>query len=648
MDIWIVIAIAAVLVIASLVLTSFAGARRHARRDAAAFRWLAGTNIAFLLGAMGLMLAPVLPFWLSASMVIMGMLLGLIVGYVALLIGIGENPAPQRYLLMALALGAIQGMLAATIEDVSALVISSSLINGIIGLALSRQLWRRAQTFGKELALLASAPFMAIGMAYLVRLGLVFMEVSAFGITVMTLIITFLMAFSALQWGFALLAFRAARLNRFLEQARDQAEESSRLKSRFLANMSHELRTPLNGILGMTQALEGMISAPEETRMLATIRDSGEGLLATLNDILDLSKVQSGQMEIQPHPFDLRALIENSALLFSVAAQAKAVGFTVDIALGDATARLGDEQRVRQILGNLLSNAVKFTEQGDIRCLVRASGDEVHFRIEDTGIGMTEQQLARIFDEFVQADVSITRRFGGTGLGMPIVSELTQQLGGRIGVTSELAVGTQIDLCLPLPVVPDTRSAQAADDLSGPAISVQGRTPVASAGDHKMTPPPDHAGPLRVLIAEDNKVNQKVMAALLRGLRVELTIVDHGGLAVDMARGEAFDLFLFDAMMPELDGMSALRQITAIYTARAQSVPPAVIVTANVAPEQITEYRAAGFLDVIEKPISKARLLACLSALGVCPQVTDPAASVAIDAPARAASTRATETAAPR
>ena len=647
MDIWIVIAIAAVVVIASLVLTSFAGARRHARRDAAAFRWLAGTNIAFLLGAMGLMLAPVLPFWLSASMVIMGMLLGLIVGYFALLIGIGENPAPQRYLMIVLALGAMQGMLAAIIEDVSALVISSSLINGIIGLALSRQLWRRAQTFGKELALLASAPFMAIGMAYLVRLGLVFMEVSAFGITVMTLIITFLMAFSALQWGFALLAFRAARLNRFLEQARDKAEESSRLKSRFLANMSHELRTPLNGILGMTQALEDMMSAPEESRMLATIRDSGEGLLATLNDILDLSKAQRGQMEIQPHPFDLRALIENSALLFSVAAQAKAVSFTVDIALGDATARLGDEQRVRQILGNLLSNAVKFTEQGNIRCMVHASGDEVHFGIEDTGIGMTEQQLARIFDEFVQADVSITRRFGGTGLGMPIVSELTQQLGGRVGVTSKFGVGTQIDLCLPLPVVPNTQHAQAADDPSAATATPQRR---ASAFDAARSAgaPPDCAGTLRVLIAEDNKVNQKVMAALLRGLRVQLTIVDHGGLAVDMARGEAFDLFLFDAMMPELDGMSALRQITAIYTARAQSVPPAVIVTANVAPEQITEYRAAGFLDVIEKPISKVRLLACLSALGVRPQLSDPTSSGAIAAPARAAFLQAAEAAALR
>lgn len=616
-EIWIVIAIAAVLVIGSLVLTSFAGARRHARREAAAFRWLGATNVAFLLGAMGLMLGQILPFWLSASMVILGMLLGLMIGYISLLIGIGENPLPKRYIGIALICAVVQGLIAAAVQDVTALVISSSLINGILGLGLSRQLWRKAGALGKELAILASAPFAAIGLAYLVRLGLVLLDFGEFTITVATLIITFLMAFSALQWGFALIAFRAARLNRSLEQARDEAEEASRLKSRFLANMSHELRTPLNGILGMTQALEEVISGPEEARMLETIRDSGEGLLATLNDILDLSKVQSGQLEIQSHPFDLRALAEKTALLFGVAARAKGVGFEIEIKLDDGEERFGDEQRVRQILGNLLSNAVKFTEIGEVRCLIQSEGVGVCFRIEDTGIGMTELQQTRIFDEFVQADASITRRFGGTGLGMPIVRELALSLGGTVAVESVFGEGTTVVLRLPLPVLTRTRHlhrrASAPQEIRFAKGSATTLHMLSDTGAQRK-----NDVPLRVLVAEDNKVNQKVFVALLRSLRAQLTIVDHGGLAVEMSRSEEFDLFLFDAMMPVMDGVSALREITADYVALQRPMPPAVVVTANVAPEQIEEYLTAGFLDVVAKPISKARLMECLSSLGLC------------------------------
>ncbi|TVP70948.1 MAG: response regulator [Rhodobacteraceae bacterium] len=617
-EIWVVIAIAAVMVIASLMLTSFAGARRHAKREAVAFRWLGATNIAFLLGAVGLMLGQLLPFWMSASMVILGMLSGIMMGYIALLIGLGEKPPAGRYLAVALACVMAQGVLAATAKDLGSLVISSSFINGVLGLFIARELWQKARPFGIELATLACAPFTAIGIAYLVRLTMVFLNVSAFVVTVITLAITFLVAFSALQWGFALIAFRAARLNRSLEQARDQAEESSRLKSRFLANMSHELRTPLNGILGMTEALEVQVTERDHRRMLETIRDSGKGLLAILTDILDLSQVQSGQLQIQPRPFNLRALVLEIGQTFAASAEAKGVAFEIRIELDDADLRNGDDRRLRQILGNILSNAVKFTEVGAIRVEIGELGGDVCFIIEDTGIGMTEAQQSQIFDEFVQADSSTTRRFGGTGLGMPIARELTQSMGGKLSVTSVFGQGTQVMLLLPLLPCGAAEPSQVPTTGPVPDHPVAPARPEASAGADLL---PDPDIPLRVLIAEDNKVNQKVIAALMRGMRVSLTIVDNGRLAFDLTQNEDFDLFLFDSMMPEMDGSSALCAITRDYVARHKRVPPAVAVTANVAPEQLALYQAAGFVDVVAKPISKKKLEHSLAALGLGPWI---------------------------
>ncbi len=606
-EIWVVIAIAAVMVIASLLLTSFAGARRNAKREAVAFRWLGATNVAFLLGAVGLMLGPLLPFWMSASMVILGMLTGIMTGYIALLIGLGETPPASRYVAIVLTCVLAQAVLAASTQDLGALVVSSSFINGVLGLYFSRAVWNRAKSFGIELGVLACAPFAAIGLAYLLRLGLVFANVSAFIITVTTLAITFLVAFSALQWGFALIAFRAARLNQSLEQARDIAEESSRLKSRFLANMSHELRTPLNGILGMTDALEAMSPDKEQRRMLEIIRDSGKGLLSILNDILDLSEVQSGQLQLEPRLFNLRDLAQETGQTFAVLAAAKGVAFEIDFKGDGPEDRFGDELRLRQILGNILSNAVKFTETGSIRFRVRQQDAEVCFTVEDTGIGMTEAQQAVIFDEFTQADCSTTRRFGGTGLGMPIARELTHSLGGTLKIASTFGEGTRVTLRFPLPTMAQSVAAEPQPTRELPA-----------ADEPRSASDPAAAGrPLRVLVAEDNKVNQKVITALMRGMRVSLTIVDNGRLALELARSEEFDLLMFDSMMPEMDGISALKAISVDYIARGKALPPAVAVTANVAPGQIAQYRAAGFLDVIAKPISKKQLEASLSALGM-------------------------------
>ncbi|MGY6705340.1 histidine kinase dimerization/phospho-acceptor domain-containing protein [Roseinatronobacter sp.] len=248
-DIRTVIIAVAVMVIASLLLSTLAGGRNHARRDTAAFRWLGGTNLAFLIGAAGLMAGQVLPFWLSASMVVLGMLFGLICGFIALTIGLGDNPAPLPYAALGAGAALLQLGLIVVAQDPAVLIISSSCINGVLGLVFARLVWVRCGVRGRELAMLASAPFAAIGLAYLARLVVLGVTDGGQALAFSTLVITLLMAFSALQWSFALIAFRAVRLNRHLLDARDKAEQASALKSRLLANMSHELRTPLNGIL---------------------------------------------------------------------------------------------------------------------------------------------------------------------------------------------------------------------------------------------------------------------------------------------------------------------------------------------------------------------------------------------------------------
>ncbi|MGY6550022.1 MAG: ATP-binding protein [Roseinatronobacter sp.] len=670
-EIWIVIAMAALVVIASLVLTSHAGATKHEKRDKLAFRCLGATNVAFLTATAGLILGQIVPFWFSAAMVIFGMLLGIVLGYMALLIGAGQTIRPSLYLLPAVCLGLVQGALAVLLGDLTVLILSSSSLNGALALVFAWRLWRLSAPWGRELALLASAPFAAIAAAYLARLVMVVIGAGPDVMAVATLLITFLVAFSALQWGFTLLAFRAARLNRSLATARDAAEEASRIKSRFLANMSHEIRTPLNAILGMTQVLEQVIAEPEQTRALGTIRDSGENLLMTLNDILDLSLVQGGRLTVAAQPFDLAHLVRKITDLHAMSAREKGLNLGARLDLPDGSWRCGDARRVQQIFSNLLGNAIKFTERGHVSCGVSGTRHHVCLWVEDTGIGMSAAQQQRAFDAFVQADVSVTRRFGGTGLGLPIVKELVQALGGGVSLHSVPQEGTRVEVHLPLACVAapsahdrtlcvvETRAPVLSREHAQEALPVAPIAPClppdagrasprqADAVQHKRPPqtaPAPHQdmpGPgIRVLVAEDSPVNQRVLIALMRGLPCHLTIVDNGAQALDLARSASFDLFLFDIMMPEMDGVTALREIAREYEALDRVRPPALAVTANVAPEQIREYRDSGFDDVIAKPISRKHLLSALGALGL-------AVDLQVSAPVSAASTDATRPAAP-
>lgn len=604
-EIRIVVAIAAVLVLFSLVLCVAALRHDAQRGERFGFAWLFMTNLAFLTATLGLMGAPGLPFWLGAALVISGAHLGIIFGYFALRAGLGERTSMRRYgAFAALAIGGQAG-LALVLNDIDVLVLTSSVVNGLMSIHMARRIWPLARRFGAEVAALSSLPFAAIASAYLFRLPLLALDASATTVTVATLVISFLLAFSALQWAFALLAFRAARLNARLEAERLRAEEANRLKSRFLANMSHELRTPLNGILGMAQVLQGLVGDDEQRRMAETIRTSGDGLMAILNDILDLSKIEAGKMELERAPFRPADVMERIGRLHTPQAESRglALGMRCDPAL--EAAFVGDGHRLTQVLNNLVANAVKFTEAGRIELHGEATEDGVRIIVTDTGIGMSDAQLARVFNAFAQADVSVTRRFGGTGLGLPIVQRLITMMGGTLTLDSAPGAGTRATLELPLEPARDSAPPRALP-------------PDAGRGD---------LGGLRVLVAEDNLTNQKVLAALLRGSGAELTMVGNGREALEAALGGDFDLFLFDVSMPEMDGTTALRGIEAAFRDAGRTRPPAAAITANVMPEQLSEYAAAGFATCLAKPLRKAALNDCIAALTGATATARPSAS---------------------
>jgi signal transduction histidine kinase/CheY-like chemotaxis protein len=592
-EIRIVVAIAAVLVMSSLVLCISAMRHDAHRRERHGFAWLLMTNLAFLTGTLGLLVHAVMPFWLSATFVLAGAHLGILFGYFAICAGLGERPPVGRYAGAAFFAVSAQAVVANVLGSVDVLVVTSSMINGVLALHLARRIGPMVNKFVPEIAALASLPFVAIGAAYLFRLPLLTLGASATMVTIATLVITFLLSFSALQWVFALIAIRAARLNHRLEEERLNAEEANRLKSRFLANMSHELRTPLNGVLGMAQVLQEQVDGPEHQRMVETIRTSGEGLMTILNDILDLAKIEAGKMVLEQAAFQPSEVFARIVRLHGPQAEQKGLRFSLCCDPRLDGIFMGDSHRLTQVLHNLTSNAVKFTEAGHVELRAALVEDEVFICISDSGIGMTAEQVKTAFDEFTQADVSITRRFGGTGLGMPIVKRLVDMMDGQIAISSTPGHGTCVTVTLPL--------------YTADTAAMEGNAVVPETGR-------DLTG-LRILVAEDNMINQKVLTALLRGTAVELTLVKNGKEALEAAMAREFDLFLFDISMPEMDGPTALNQIKAAYHVAGRKVPPAAAITANVMPEQLASYQADGFASCLAKPLRKQALIACITTL---------------------------------
>jgi signal transduction histidine kinase/FixJ family two-component response regulator len=385
-------------------------------------------------------------------------------------------------------------------------------------------------------------------------------------------------------------AFKNARENQALVAAvqmkASEAYAANEAKTRFLANMSHEIRTPLNGVLGMTEAMLADALSNQQRMRLKVIRQSGGALLTLLNDILDLSKVEAGKLEIESAPFHLGELLESVAAAFQDAAKRRGIDFSIVVSEADLGLYEGDGGRLRQILFNLISNALKFTEKGRVEVNVAFDGQTLAMAVSDSGIGIAPEHLDRLFQRFSQADASTTRRFGGTGLGLAICQELTSLLKGKIWAESRLGEGATFFVSLPL-----VRLAPA----EAPADSVAAGAPSGPAlSDRKV----------RLLCAEDNEVNQMVLRALLEPFDYDLVVVDNGLQALETYQREAFDLILLDIQMPVMDGPSAAAAIRLYETQTNRPNVPIIALTANVMADQVQGYLALGMNQVVPKPIN--------------------------------------------
>jgi signal transduction histidine kinase/ActR/RegA family two-component response regulator len=387
------------------------------------------------------------------------------------------------------------------------------------------------------------------------------------------------------------------RDERALIEARDRAEAGSQAKSAFLATMSHEIRTPLNGVLGMAQAMAAEPMTASQQDQLGVIRQSGEALLTILNDILDLSKIEAGKLELEILEFDLDEMVRGAYSAFTAIANKKGLGFSLDVHAAQGRYR-GDPSRVRQVLSNLISNALKFTDQGEIHVVASYADGELRLSVQDTGPGIAPEGLARLFEKFDQLDSSTTRRFGGTGLGLAICRELAELMRGRLSVESEAGWGSRFDLRIPLERVGDAR-------------------PAASAPPSTADQP---AVDLRVLAAEDNAVNQLVLKTLLHQMGVIPHVVEDGQAAVAAWEGAAWDLILMDVQMPVMDGIAATARIRQRENETGRARTPIIALTANAMAHQVKDYLAAGMDGHLAKPIDIAALYATLNSVLVAPE----------------------------
>jgi signal transduction histidine kinase/ActR/RegA family two-component response regulator len=376
-----------------------------------------------------------------------------------------------------------------------------------------------------------------------------------------------------------------------LVEARDAANAANVLKTQFLANMSHEIRTPLNGVLAMAEVMAMGEMAPVQRERLDVIRQSGGLLLAVLNDVLDLSKIEAGKLTLLVDDFDLEASMHVVVANHAANAHGKGLGFEVTYADEARGWWRGDADRLRQVVGNLLSNAVKFTLQGQVGALfdVNPVTGGLRLTVRDTGVGIPAEKQVTLFEKFNQADNSATRRFGGTGLGLAICRELTQMMGGTITLDSREGQGSTFVVDLPL-------------ERGAPAELVDAQ-PVEEA----------EAGALRLLAAEDNPTNQQVLAAVMGSLGIDVDIVGDGAQAVEAWGKGGYDLILMDIQMPVMDGIDAARAIRAAEKEQNCRRIPIVALTANALSHQVEEYMRAGMDGHVPKPIEIAKLYDAIS-----------------------------------
>jgi len=436
------------------------------------------------------------------------------------------------------------------------------------------------------------------------------------------LIMLVLLTASGLFWFIIDRIRRQNELIRQLDRSERQLQDAVQIKEKFLANMSHEIRTPLNSIIGFTRLLAKQSLNADSREFVEAIGSSGESLLTLINDILDLSKIEAGMMRVDLRPFSVRELFHSVETLFQHRVREKGLTLRVDVEADVPDLLSGDPTRLTQIIVNLISNATKFTEEGRITVLVSAKKIEdlvqLWVEVEDTGIGISPDQQPLIFERFLQAEGSATRKYAGTGLGLSIVKELIELQQGRIDVESEPGKGSRFHFFIPYKII-----------SSAPAALQQG---IAGAALPRMDG-------ICILVADDNRMNQRLMEHLLSGAGISFDIVDDGRKAVDRLRNKPYHLVLMDIQMPVLDGYMATRTIRE----ELGSAVPVVAMTAHAMRGEREKCLESGMNEYLSKPIDAEELFRVIGRLakvasasdGVVNDVPDSVELAAEKAPAR-------------